>query len=228
MMSTPITSPKPSSFGWFEPLRRPAAHCIVQGPAKAGHYVRSRSCLVPWRPASYVASGFSRISDDMRHQTISSFYLWLFTILVFGRVLGQLVVARFAPRWLPPFEQWQSGLLPYPALLAGQAVVLTLMFWISIDFFSQRRILGRPATAAGAGGTRLELRVPRGDARAVRHPNGPATGPAMARRDDSHHFSLGRGGVPMDIRDLPCAAALIHPAASRASRPMLNNPPRMS
>ena len=70
----------------------------------------------------------------MRDPTIFGPYQWLFTVLVFGRVLGQLVVARFAPRWLPPFEHWQSGLLPYPALLAGQAIVLTLMFWISIDF----------------------------------------------------------------------------------------------
>ena len=71
---------------------------------------------------------------DVKDPTIYGLYLWLFTVLVFGRVLGQLVVARFAPRWLPPFEHWQSGLLPYPALLAGQAIVLTLMFWISIDF----------------------------------------------------------------------------------------------
>ena len=70
----------------------------------------------------------------MKDPTIYGLYLWLFTALCFGRVLGQLVVARFAPRWLPPFEQWQSGLLPYPALLAGQALVLTLMVWISIDF----------------------------------------------------------------------------------------------
>ena len=63
-----------------------------------------------------------------------SVYLWLFTLLLFGRVLGQLVVATAAPRWLPPMEQWQSGLLPYPALLVSQAVVLTLMVWISLDF----------------------------------------------------------------------------------------------
>ena len=60
--------------------------------------------------------------------------LWLFTVLLVARVLGQIVVVLWAPRWLPPMEQWQSGLLPYPALLVGQAVVLTLMFWISIDF----------------------------------------------------------------------------------------------
>jgi len=58
----------------------------------------------------------------------------LFTALLFGRVLGQLVVARYAPRWLPPFAQWQSGLVPYPVLLVCQTVVLTLMVWISVDF----------------------------------------------------------------------------------------------
>ena len=61
-------------------------------------------------------------------------YLWLFTVLLFGRVVGQLVVAWSAPRWLPPMEQWQSGLLPYSMLVIGQAVVLTLMVWISTDF----------------------------------------------------------------------------------------------
>ena len=70
----------------------------------------------------------------MRDATISGLYLWLFTALLFGRVLGQLVVAKVAPKWLPPFEHWQSGLLPYPVLLVGQAIVLTLMIWISADF----------------------------------------------------------------------------------------------
>ena len=69
----------------------------------------------------------------MRDATISGLYLWLFTALLFGRVLGQLVVAKVAPKWLPPFEHWQSGLLPYPVLLVGQAIVLTLMIWISAD-----------------------------------------------------------------------------------------------
>ncbi len=61
-------------------------------------------------------------------------YLWLFSVLLLLRVIGQIVVVLWAPRWLPPMAQWQSGLLPYPLLLAGQAVVLTLMFWISVDF----------------------------------------------------------------------------------------------
>src|SRR6185503_1374051 len=53
--------------------------------------------------------------------------LWLFTALLVSRVLGQLIVAVRAPAWLPPMPQWQSGLVPYPLLLACQAVVLALM-----------------------------------------------------------------------------------------------------
>ena len=71
-------------------------------------------------------------------------YLWVLTILLIGRVVGQLIVARWAPRWLPPMEQWQSGLLPYPALVAGQAVVLTLMIWISVDFSRSEGFWVRP------------------------------------------------------------------------------------
>jgi hypothetical protein len=43
------------------------------------------------------------------------------------RVTGQLLVAQGWADWLPSFKQWQSGLLPYPALLASQAVILGLM-----------------------------------------------------------------------------------------------------
>lgn len=66
--------------------------------------------------------------------TVYSAWLWTCTVLLIGRVAGQIVVWRSAPRWLPPMEQWQSGLLPYPVLLACQAVVLSLMVWISADF----------------------------------------------------------------------------------------------
>ena len=63
-----------------------------------------------------------------------SAWLWAFTILLFLRVIGQLIVALRGPRWLPPMAQWQSGLLPYPVLVLGQAIVLTLMAWICADF----------------------------------------------------------------------------------------------
>jgi len=59
-------------------------------------------------------------------------------MLLLGRVLGQLMVATRGPRWLPPMEQWQSGLLPYPVLLASQVVVLTFMTLICVDFARRR------------------------------------------------------------------------------------------
>ena len=61
-------------------------------------------------------------------------FLILFTVLLFLRVIGQLVVVVAAPRWLPPMDQWQSGLLPYPVLLVSQMVVLTFMVLIARDF----------------------------------------------------------------------------------------------
>ena len=60
--------------------------------------------------------------------------LWLLTVLLLGRVVGQLVVYFRAPTWLPPMEQWQSGLVPYPFLVSVQFVVLALMASISFDF----------------------------------------------------------------------------------------------
>ena len=74
------------------------------------------------------------MSNIVKDPTVYSPYLWLFTLLLVWRVLAQIVVALSRPRWLPPMEQWQSGLLPYPVLLASQLIVLTLMVWISADF----------------------------------------------------------------------------------------------
>ena len=47
--------------------------------------------------------------------------LWLCSVLMLLRVVGQLVVFLRAPSWLPPMAQWQSGLVPYAFLLFTQA-----------------------------------------------------------------------------------------------------------
>jgi len=60
--------------------------------------------------------------------------LWILTVLLFGRVIGQVIVFFYAPKFLPPMEKWQSGLLPYPLLVLGQCIVLWLMISISFDF----------------------------------------------------------------------------------------------
>jgi hypothetical protein len=48
----------------------------------------------------------------------------LLATLFLGRVLGQLIVSRRHVRFLPPMEQWQSGLLPYPVLFLSQGIIL--------------------------------------------------------------------------------------------------------
>lgn len=53
--------------------------------------------------------------------------LWICVGLFLLRVLGQLEVVLIAPAWLPPMEQWYSGLLPYPLLLPAQILILMLM-----------------------------------------------------------------------------------------------------
>ena len=50
--------------------------------------------------------------------------LWTLLALFAGRVLGQLAVALGAAPFLPPMDEWQSGLLPYPVLLAAQFSLL--------------------------------------------------------------------------------------------------------
>jgi uncharacterized protein len=48
-------------------------------------------------------------------------------VLFVARVLGQLAVALDAAPFLPPMEQWQSGLVPYPVLLASQVVLIAVL-----------------------------------------------------------------------------------------------------
>jgi hypothetical protein len=56
------------------------------------------------------------------------------TALFVLRVLGQAAVAVWKVGFLPPFEHWYSGLLPYPLLLPAQIVIAALMLKIVADF----------------------------------------------------------------------------------------------
>ena len=60
--------------------------------------------------------------------------LGTFTFLFACRVLGQLVVAFADVAWLPPFERWYSGLMPYAALLPVQVAMIAVMLKIVWDF----------------------------------------------------------------------------------------------
>src|SRR5215472_1420961 len=64
-------------------------------------------------------------------------YFWLLATLLFLfclRVLGQILVAFFGVKFLPPMEEWFSGLLPYPELLASQILIILLYGKICLDF----------------------------------------------------------------------------------------------
>jgi hypothetical protein len=82
--------------------------------------------------------------------------LWTLFALFAGRVAGQLAVAIGIAPVLPPMEQWQSGLLPYPALVAAQAAILAVLGTVCLQFsrgrgyFVRRRgWLGTPLWIAG-------------------------------------------------------------------------------
>jgi uncharacterized protein len=91
-----------------------------------------------------------RVDDaPMSNTHALSFVLWTCTVLMLLRVLGQLIVATRAPRWLPPIDQWQSGLVPYWFLLTMQTVVLILMFWISMDFVRASGVWVQPLADLG-------------------------------------------------------------------------------
>ena len=72
------------------------------------------------------------------------FALWILLALFALRVLGQMLVAvRLAP-FLPPMDEWQSGLLPYPILLASQLIILILLAVVCVQFSRRDGYFVRP------------------------------------------------------------------------------------
>jgi hypothetical protein len=59
--------------------------------------------------------------------------LALLTVLFSLRVVGQFLVVFFSVEWLPPDNEWASGLIPYPILLAFQFVMILGMVKIAAD-----------------------------------------------------------------------------------------------
>ena len=98
--------------------------------------------------------------------------LWLCSVLMLLRVVGQLVVFLRAPSWLPPMAQWQSGLVPYGFLLFTQGVVLVLMFSIAADFTRNAGFWVRPMPVLGRYRARVELYLRFSDGRPLRGQDG--------------------------------------------------------
>lgn len=92
----------------------------------------------------------SRVPNETKGMTLLS-------ALFFLRVLGQFLVARRRRSWLPPMEQWQSGLMPYPALLASQAAILTLQTSIELQSLRGEGVLVEPQPRLGRLICRLSI-----------------------------------------------------------------------
>jgi uncharacterized protein len=100
--------------------------------------------------------------------------LWLLLALFALRVLGQLFVVEGLAPFLPPMDDWQSGLLPYPMLLASQVLILWLFGAVCVQFsrgsgyfFVKHSWLATPLWIAGwiyAGGMLGRYAILRRDA----------------------------------------------------------------
>ncbi|HEX9903652.1 MAG TPA: hypothetical protein VGA77_01690 [Propylenella sp.] len=70
--------------------------------------------------------------------------MWVLLALFVLRVLGQAAVAVFKVPYLPPMEEWYSGILPYPILLPVQFALIAVMAWVAINLEQQRGIFFEP------------------------------------------------------------------------------------
>ncbi|MDZ4858391.1 MAG: hypothetical protein SGI88_05370 [Candidatus Hydrogenedentes bacterium] len=82
--------------------------------------------------------------------------LWLLLALFVLRVAGQLAVAYFDVAWLPPMEEWYSGLIPYRPLLAAQIIIIGVYAKVCVDFqrgagffVTARPVFGRGVLISG-------------------------------------------------------------------------------
>ena len=77
--------------------------------------------------------------------------LWALLALFCARVLGQLLVATLGVSFLPPMEEWFSGLIPYPPLLASQLAIIVLFGWVATQFSRGRGWVTHPNLRLGRG-----------------------------------------------------------------------------
>jgi len=70
--------------------------------------------------------------------------LWVLLALFAMRVAGQALVAFLDVRFLPPMQEWYSGLLAYEYLLPAQIIIIALMARICLDFTRGRGFFIEP------------------------------------------------------------------------------------
>jgi hypothetical protein len=70
--------------------------------------------------------------------------LWVLLGLFVLRVAGQLAVALGWAPFLPPMQEWYSGLLPYVPLLISQLLIIVLFVKICLDHGRGSGYFARP------------------------------------------------------------------------------------
>jgi hypothetical protein len=95
---------------------------------------------------AFVAADVAR-RDAIPPET-AALYLLLLTGLFVLRVGGQVYVARRAPRWLPPMDEW--NLMPYRLLLPIQLAFVAVMTTIAVGVGREREPLAGPHPSFGA------------------------------------------------------------------------------
>lgn len=63
-------------------------------------------------------------------------WLWLLLGLFLFRIIAQPLALLGNAGFLPPFESWHSGALPYPMLLASQCLILIWLMHTALQFSS--------------------------------------------------------------------------------------------
>jgi hypothetical protein len=80
-------------------------------------------------------------------------WLWLLLVVFAFRVAAQPAALVFKDSFLPPFESWHGGVMPYGVLLASQLLILAALGWASWQFTTgdvlPRRRLGVAALTFG-------------------------------------------------------------------------------
>jgi len=77
--------------------------------------------------------------------------LWVLLFLFCCRVIGQMLVAFWGVSFLPPMEEWYSGLMPYHYLLPSQFLIILLYSKVCMDFSRGRGFFVRPHCGFGPG-----------------------------------------------------------------------------
>ena len=95
-----------------------------------------------------------RLDQSSIPEVLRRHYFWALATLLFLfclRVLGQFLVAFLHVSFLPPMEEWMSGLVPYPELLTAQILIIALYGKACIDFFHKDGFFATPRRTLGTG-----------------------------------------------------------------------------